>query len=598
MVLFWLYAGIYQTASKMAKKSTAKQAKVMQNLTALSTTPMVGLVSGQIPTGLENKQNQLNSTERNGNRKTGSVRAAVAAVVNSSGGTTQISFAYDSKQSIKISGGLAAGDQQYDSNRNQSAGLRRKASLEFKTSSTINNNDLKCSNLNRLEQHQIEKLNAEELAKKKQDSHQLSKKPSKKNKNQTSSKSSKTDNLRKKNSKQPSKGKQKFGGENSSLSDDAMDQDRSSSPIFDSDEDVNQQELQHQQQKHQSKQQKNKHKQVDKKKQKSNQAHQPHLLNTTTTTTIENSSKQGQHTVDKFAKSTTDFIKYHSQQPNALIPRSPVCSNNSEFFPTKSGSFEKDLKQQSGEQTELVTANQALIDECIKQKRDFLKKDEILFDGDQIDKLKAVCDNKEENIVEEAAKCGFIVVEQRLLPKDALEEQWNADQKIEKEQQIKSDYHHEQLFKQQQRIYMDQAYEQQFGTRRTDQSREMDARIDLNSYRDEKHPKDEKDTDQTDTTTNRTGGIVAKLSQKLKTINTSNNSLSKEAYTDQAANSSNSNQNSNQGGYNQTNLAISGSTSENYLKQQATSGSSKQRQKSKSENRARKALRTISFILG
>ena len=273
-----------------------------------------------------------------------------------------------------------------------------------------------------------------------------------------------------------------------------------------------------------------------------------------------------------------------------------------------------------GEQT-LITANQALIDECLKQKRDSLK-DESLFDGDQIDKLRAIDAKPDESssIVEEAAKCGFIVVEQRLLSRNALEEQWNADQQIEKVQQIKSDHHHEQLFRQQQRIYLQQVYEQQFGTDpgqnvTNDLNRESTAGKERPTQQTAPRSGDLLATENgqlkcpekqqiekhaepcVDPTLNR--GFVAKLSQKLKTINTSDNSLSREAITDQAVNSSNSNQNSNTGvttGLHPVSLGTGGSTSENHLRQ--TSASAKQRQKSKSENRARKALRTISFILG
>lgn len=137
---------------------------------------------------------------------------------------------------------------------------------------------------------------------------------------------------------------------------------------------------------------------------------------------------------------------------------------------------------------------------------------------------------------------------------------------------------------------MQQIYEQQFGAK-SEINDQIETKIDL---KDRKPLKDEQIIQTEVIENNRSSfSIVAKLSQKLKTINTSNNSLSKEAFTDQAGNSSNSNQNSNQG-YNQS----AASASENYIKQKSTNGSSKQRQKSKSENRARKALRTISFILG
>lgn len=643
VILFWLYAGIYRTASKMAKKSAAKQTKIMQNLTALSTTPIPGVV-GQI-SSIENTKSQ--TVDRNSmSRKTGSVRNAVAAIVNSSGGT-QISFAYDSKQSIKISSGTAGEqhDHYVDSNKNQSTALRKRKSLPNNVdakSSNLNNNDEKCSDLNQLTEHQL-KLNVSENIR--QDG-LSSKKPSKKAKTQTSSsgKTTKTDQAQKKKGSSQQKSKQTFGEHSSSLSDDAMEQDRSSSPIFDSDEDVNQPELHHHQKqaKHgQSKPKQTKQqKQADKKKHKSkpNQVQQAtvksspkqsqfteKLVNTISMSGLGGKKQQSQPTPIA-ATAATDFIKYHTQQPSILIPRSPVCSNSNEFFPSKSGSFEKDSQQQTADQ--LLTANQALIDECLKQKRDSIK-DDNLFDGDQLDKLNNIdassdvqSNNKqEENIVEEAAKCGFIVVEQRLLSKNVLEEQWNTDQQIEKEQQIKSDHHHEQLFRQQQRIYMQQIYEQQFGTSTADlknQNVTNDLNIELFKERPEMptlesvrerlketteqqltyiERQTERQMDQTDLTSNRTTGFVAKLSQKLKTINTSNNSLSKEAITDQAANSSNSNQNSNQG-FNQTGLGISGSTSETHLRQQTTTGSSRQRQKSKSENRARKALRTISFILG
>lgn len=622
VVMFWLYAGIYRTAYKMAKKSAAKQTKVMQNLTALSTTPITGIV-GPLSTGngLENSKSPIKEK----GKKSASIRATVASVVNS-GNATQISFVYGSKQSIKMTGTptiLRAEEQKKDS-KDQLSDSKKMKNLP-KTENNIkslNNNDEKYSDLNQLKEAQS-KLNTDGKTFVKKDV--FSKKPSKKGKT-----SSKTDHQQIK-TKKSSSGQQKTkknvpGDEDSSLSDDAMEQDRSSSPIFDSDEDLDQHEL------HQSKQSKQpkQRKRADKKKQKSksNQIQ-----------TIKNSPKQNQFS-EKLVNAnsmsglgvktgtspsmTTDFIKYHSQQPSILIPRSPVCSNTVEFFSSKSDSFEKDANNKQHQQTDdgpLITANQALIDECLKQKRDSIK-DDCLFDGDQIDKIKTIdhldSNNSkqiEENIVEEAEKCGFIVVEQRLLSKNALEEQWNTNQQIEKVQQIKSDHHYEQLFRQQQRIYMQQIYEQQFGTDPNNQNVTKDSNRELEQNKDFYKKSDvvessdlkynekkatEKQTDQTDVTTMNYGGFVSKLSQKLKTINTSNNSLSKEMITDQAANSSNSNQNSNSGGgliSNQTtNLAISGSTSENHLRQ--TNASSKQRQKSKSENRARKALRTISFILG
>ena len=603
VVMFWLYAGIYRTAYKMAKRSAAKQTKLMQNLTTMSTTPLTGLVP-QLPGGLDSTRSLQGDK-----KKPGSVRAAVAAVCQNSSGGTQTSLAYNSKQSIKISSSVTPAADSYEASKQTKATdlLRRQAkglpnSLETTKSSNLNNNDERCSDLNQLtDQTKLgSQLESERTA---------SKKPSKKRKSGGKGEQSK------KSSGQP---KAKSAGETGSLSDDGMEQDRSSSPIFDSDEDVDPQELA-KQSKH-SKQSKQRKQTADKKtKQKSKTSQAP----------TKNSPKQSQFAeklvntismsglggkLPTTATSTPasgtggDFIKYHTAQPNSLVPRSPVCTNANEFFPSKSGSFEKDAKQSPGE---LLTANQALIDECLKQKRDSVK-DDTLFDGDQIDKLRAIDGRPDEgSTVEEAAKCGFIVVEQRLLSRNALEEQWNADQQNEKVQQIKSDHHHEELFRQQQRIYMQQIYEQQFGT--TDPNVTNDVKRELAKERNKvaltaadatengqlKYIEKQKTEKQVEPSVDLTRGFVAKLSQKLKTINTSDNSLSREVITDQAANSSNSNQNSNTGvatSLQPTSLGAGGSTSENHLRQ--TSASAKQRQKSKSENRARKALRTISFILG
>lgn len=606
VVMFWLYAGIYRTAYKMAKRSAAKQTKVMQNLTTLSTTPITGIV-GQIPTSMDSQRNLQQDK-----KKAGSVRAAVAAVCQNSSGGTQISFAYNSKQSLKIGGSPTPAGEEFEAGKQAKTGdlLRRQKglsnNLETK-SSNLNNNDEKCSDLNQLTDHQ--KLNNQLEAER-----SISKKPSKKKKPHDKSEQSK---------KHAGKPKIKKGtGESGSLSDDGMEQDRSSSPIFDSDEDLDPQELAKQSKHSKPKQRKQAADKKAKQKTKTSQAQgQP----------MKNSPKQSQFAeklvntismsglggklpaTSATATSTpgsgagTDFIKYHTQQPNTLVPRSPVCTSANEFFPSKSGSFEKDAVSSVGDQT-LMTANQALIDECLKQKRDSVK-EESLFDGDQIEKLRAsdptAKSDETVSTVEEAVKCGFIVVEQRLLSRNALEEQWNTEQQIEKVQQIKADHHHEHLFRQQQRIYMQQIYEQQFGPVTDielagvkEQPDEKEITGDLGAtengqlkYIDKQQA--EKPADPT------SRGFVSKLSKKLKTINASDNSLSREAITDQAANSSNSNQNSNTGvaaGLHPAGLGAGGSTSENHLRQ--TSASAKQRQKSKSENRARKALRTISFILG
>uniref|UniRef100_A0AAN0LJ25 Muscrinic acethylcholine receptor-like GPCR protein n=1 Tax=Polyphagotarsonemus latus TaxID=1204166 RepID=A0AAN0LJ25_9ACAR len=660
VIMFVLYGGIYRTASKMAKKSAAKQNKIMQNLTALSANPITSIIGQTV--NQDNCKNQIDNT--NLKMKTGNVRAAVAAVVNNSNGT-QISFSLDPKKQVELfytDAAVVLTDLEKQDNceilNQKTENNTSNNSSNFKTSNiskiNANNSDKKCTNSNESENPTLKKeneiLDKTYLKSLNSNEHEASnKKLSKKSKTFTSAKiNSSETQIQIKNKKENNTHQNKTHqnpSEVSSLSDEEMEQDRSSSPVFDSDEDENenQQESKHmcgQEQKQKFKQQ---HKHLDiQKKQKTkpstssqtvNKSNKKSPLQKFSANNLENKII----TTESSTKKSNNFIKYHTQQPNFLIPRSPVFSNDNEFSSTKCNSSDKDFKNSN---VSLMTANQALIDESLKQNQEnnysdnYSKSEEI-----EVNNLNQSSNDTEENIVDEAVKCGFIVVEQRLIQKNVLEEQLIENEKIlnkKKQHQLEQ---HEEIFEKQQKIYIQQIYEQQFGekcekfnfnsaiSKSQEIKKELEEKKNENKALDKSSPEthiienlNNEKSEEKKSSSNKSEsdekvelekksksfnsshnlkrvGFVAKLSKKLHILNS--NSL-KENFKGQNATSSNSGLINNSANNQSEGTNIITMNTENQTKQQTTiiSGLKKKRQKSKSENRARKALRTISFILG